>query len=162
MSKLKIFLLIFLVGVVTVLFLPINVSADPIKPAVDTPSVWMSASNLLPSDLANLMKARSWSEAGRTIVPALFNMAFFVTILLCLFLIVRAGFMFILSEGSKENYNKARIALTQAVIGLGLVLSVFLIFNVVQIILGVNLAEIAGFGTAPSCHDLGTCGGKNQ
>lgn len=132
-------------------------AADVVPP----PSVWLGGVSL-PSDYANLMKPRSWAEVGKTIVPAIFSVVFFLSILACLFLIVRAGLMFVLSEGNKENIVKARVALTQALVGLALILSVFLIFNLVQLILGVNIGGLPSFGSGTDCHSLGTCGGKNQ
>ncbi len=126
---------------------------NPPAPAVDSPSVWLGTVKL-PTDVASLMKARSWAEAGTTIVPAIFAMIFFVSILLSLALIVRAGLMFVLSEGSKENFVKARTALTQALVGLVLVLCVFLIFNAIQLLLGVNLTGNLFFG---GCYWGGTC-----
>lgn len=126
-----------------------NTNVSAASPAVDSPNVWLNNfdTSKLPSGVASLVKPRSWQEAGKTIIPALFNMTFFIAILVCLFLIIRAGFMFVLSEGSKENFNKARIALTQAVLGLALIFSVFLIFNVAQLLLGVNLTGNSLFGT---------------
>lgn len=125
--------------------------------AVPSPSTWLGGVDTSgwTTGLSTLMKARSWSEAGSTLVPAFFNLSFFLSILICLFLIVRSGFMFVFSEGNKENFVKARVALTQALIGLALILSVFVIFNAVQLILGVNLANITQFGNPPRpCTDI--------
>lgn len=109
-------------------------------PAIPPPSTWLGGVTANgPDYLTDLMKARNWDEAVTTIIPAFFQLTFFITILFCLALVVRAGFMFILAEGNKEGLVKARTALVQAFIGFGLVFSVFLIFNVIQQLLGVNL-----------------------
>jgi hypothetical protein len=118
------------------------------KPVVKDPNEWLSklgqdGFGLAPSELT---KARSWSEVGTQLVPAVFSMVFFIAILFVLAMIVRAGFLFVLAQGEKSGLEKARIALVNAFIGIGLVFGVLVVFNLVQLLLGVNLTGNIFFG----------------
>ncbi len=143
MKRVTQLLLLPIALVLTALF-PKIVMADPPGDL----NTWLGGIDMTkwPAGISSLAKARSWSEAGQTLVPAFFQMAFFISILLCLGLAIRAGLMFILAEGNKEGLVKARTALVQTFVGFALVLSVFLIFNVVQLVLGVNLTGNSLFG----------------
>lgn len=82
-----------------------------------------------PEQVQNL--SQSAGPFGQNIIKTGITVLFTAAILLALFFLIRAGFLWMTSGGSKEEIDKAKKALIYSVLGLGLVFLSFLVVNIV-------------------------------
>src|SRR4030042_936165 len=84
-----------------------------------------------------------WEYVNR-LFPILVALGFIICIIVSIIFIIIGGIRWITSGGNKEPIVSARNTVTNGVIGLSLLLSLYLIIQFINLIFGVN---IGGFGT---------------
>lgn len=84
-----------------------------------------------------------WEYINR-LLPILIGLAFIISVVVCVILIIIGGIRWITSGGSKDTIASARNMITNAVTGLALLLSLYLLIQFVNYVFGINLG---GFGT---------------
>lgn len=76
---------------------------------------------------------------GENIIHLFLNLAFIVSIIIALFLIVLAGYQIITSEGDKQKLQRGKDRLIFTIIGLVIILLSALVINLVGFFFHVNL-----------------------
>jgi hypothetical protein len=115
----------FIKLVLASVFFPLSVSAGVIINLKDTSSPYRNLYNLRPSAYV------------RTAINILLGAAGVLAFLYLLF----GGIRWITAGGDKDALDKARKHITQALIGLAIVFSVYALLYVVQVLFGVNLIQ---------------------
>src|ERR1035437_5447604 len=75
------------------------------------------------------------------------NLAVVVAIIVCLFMLIWAGFDWMMSEGDKQKVAKARQRLVMSIVGLAVIFISFLIINIIYTFFfqhGVNFLATQG------------------
>lgn len=81
------------------------------------------------------------------IISVGFNLAVMAAIIVCLFMLIWAGFDWLISEGDKQKISKARQRLVMAILGLIIVFLSFMIINIIYTFF---------FGTTMTINFLGS------
>jgi hypothetical protein len=84
-----------------------------------------------------------WEYINR-LFPILVALAFIICIIVSVILIIIGGIRWITSGGNKETIISARDTVTDGVIGLALLLSLYVVIQFINLIFRIN---IGGFGT---------------
>ena len=80
-------------------------------------------------------------DTGQKIIQIGVTLLFIAAILLALIYLIQGGIQWIVSGGDKQKIDQARLKLTYAVVGLVIVLSAFLIVNVVGGFFKISLSK---------------------
>ncbi len=86
------------------------------------------------------------------------SVLFVAGVVIALFMLLTGGILWITSAGDKGKYETAKSRITQAIIGLFVLLLVFAIINLFGCLLGVNLLQFeigemnVGFAGSPVCN----------
>jgi len=110
---------------------------------INTHDVYGFSNPWLPNDLQNL----SGSEYFAKFLPAVITLLLLIGTLIFLFMIIQGGIEWIGSGGDKAKYESARNRVTNALVGLVILFSVFAIIDLVERFFGVNISvfDISSF-----------------
>ena len=108
-----------------------------------------------PPALGDLNKASSGSEAISIVIGNIINLIYGVAAIVCIFMILFAGFQWITSGGDKEAVAKARGRITWAIIGITVLALSAVILHILGGILNIRFFNTSGLispctgGTSP-------------
>ena len=74
-----------------------------------------------------------------TFIPTLINLLFVIAAVIFFFMLVLGGIKWIMAGGDKGAVEGARVQITNALIGLAIVLATYAIISLVELFFGVNI-----------------------
>lgn len=107
--------------------------------ATDVPGVFGTVSP--PPELGQLNSAPTGQAAISTVITNIINIIFVAGAIVCIFMILFAGFQWITSGGDKEAVAKARGRITYAIIGIALMALTFVILSLLGTILHIKFFQ---------------------
>lgn len=96
---------------------------------------------VLPPGLGNVSADQAGTALGK-IISSLIGAFLIIAFVLALIYLLTGGLAWITSEGDKQNLEKARQKITQAIVGLVIVASAYAIFKLVGQFLGLDIGNL--------------------
>ena len=96
---------------------------------------------VLPPSLGNVTADQGPAALGK-VISSLIGAFLILAFLLALLYLLTGGVAWITSEGDKQNLEKARQKITQAIVGLVIVASAFAIFKLVGQFFGLDIGNL--------------------
>ena len=97
---------------------------------------------ILKDELQNILLNQTGGSYFQKLIPSIIGIAFVIGALIFVFMLIIGGIQWIASGGDKSALEGARGRITNAIVGMAILLSVFALIKVIETFFGIHILTI--------------------